>query len=140
MKKGWFWPIAVIILVLLAGGWFYHMMRKKQPQATEVSSSRSASPARPSAADSGLEPGAVGERLMVKVVPARSGNLEVMLPVFGAITYADKCDASYEESGSLIKDVPVAIGDMVRQGQPVAISTPLSCRKNSRQSVPVWSR
>ena len=121
MKKGWFWPIVAIILVIMAGGSFYLFMQQKQPQAAGVSAYRSASPTRQPAANLSPEPGVAGERIPVKITPARKGNLEVMLPAFGAVTYADKCDASYEESGSLIKDVPVLIGDTVKPGQPVAV-------------------
>ena len=77
---------------------------------------RPASLTRQPAAEVGREPGAVRERIPVKITPARKSDLEVTLPVFGAVTYVDKCDASYEESGSLIKDVPVLVGDLVQAG------------------------
>ena len=121
MKKGCFWPIVTIILLIMAGGSLYLFMQQKQPKATGFSACRPDSPSRQTAAHLSPEPGIVGERIPVKITPARKGNLEVTLPAFGAVTYADKCDASYEESGSLIKDVPVLIGDIVKPGQPVAV-------------------
>jgi membrane fusion protein (multidrug efflux system) len=117
MKKGWFWPIAAIILVLVAGGGLYRFLEQKPPE----SSRRPPSLTHQSSAEVGQELGPNRERIPVKITPARRSNLEVTLPVFGAVTYIDKCDASHEESGSLIRDVPVLVGDLVKQGQAVAV-------------------
>jgi membrane fusion protein (multidrug efflux system) len=121
MKKGWYWPFAAIILLLMVGGSLYLLKQQKEPKAAGYSFSRPACPAPQPAAEVGQEPGIARERIPVKIIPARKSKLEVMLPVFGAVTYVDKCDVSYEESGSLIKDVLVLIGDIVRPGQPVAV-------------------
>ena len=109
------------MLVVLAGGGLYLFMQQKQSESAKFSLSQPGSLTGQPAAEVGREPGSVKERLPVKITPARKSNLEVTLPVFGAVTYVDKCDASYEESGSLIKDVPVLVGDMVRPGQAVAV-------------------
>ena len=121
MKRGRSWPLAAIMLVVLAGGGLYLFVQQKQSGSAKFSLSQPGSLTGQPTAEVGREPGSVKERLPVKVTPARKSNLEVTLPVFGAVTYVDKCDASYEESGSLIKDVPVLVGDMVRPGQAVAV-------------------
>jgi RND family efflux transporter MFP subunit len=121
MKKGWHWPFAAIILILLAGGALYLFVKQKQSESSGSSPARQTSLTRPPAGKASQEPGAARDRLPVKVAPARKGDLEVTLPVFGTVTSVDKCDASYEETGSLIKDVPVYVGDMVKPGQAVAI-------------------
>jgi membrane fusion protein (multidrug efflux system) len=117
MKKGWFWPIAAITLVLVAGGSLYRFLEQKPPESLR----RPPSVAHQPSAEVDQKPGPNRERIPVKITPARRTNLEVTLPVFGAVNYMDKCDASHEESGSLIKDVPVLVGDMVKPGQAVAV-------------------
>jgi membrane fusion protein, multidrug efflux system len=121
MKKGRFWPFAAIILVLLGGTVLYFYVQQKQSGSSRCSPSGVASRACQPGAEVGQEPGAARERIPVKVVPARKSDLGVTLPVFGAVTFVDKCDVSYEEAATLIKDVPVNVGDLVKPGQVVAV-------------------
>jgi len=121
MKKNRFWPCAAIVAIVLFGGGLYLFLQDKQYKSTRLMAPQSGSQTRPSVSEASREPGATKERLPVKVTPARKSNLEVTLPVFGAVTYVDKCDASGEETGNLIKDLPVSIGEMVKPGQAVAV-------------------
>ena len=119
MKSGRHWPLAAIIVVALAGSVLYFYVQQKQSGSSGSSPSRPGS--RQPVAEVGQEPGSSRERIPVKIVPARKSDLEVTLPVFGAVTYIDKCDVSYEETSNLIKDVPVNVGSMVKAGQVVAV-------------------
>ena len=69
-----------------------------------------------------LEPGPESaiERIPVKTVQVQVRDLEVSLPVFGAINYLDKVDVALEVAG-IIKEVPVKPGDLVQKGQVVAV-------------------
>ena len=117
MKKGRSWPLAAIILVILAGSLLYFYVHQKQSGAAKLTPPGPTSLGRQPGAEGGGEAGAARERIPVKVAQARKGDLEVTLPVFGAVTFVDKCDVSYEEAATLIKDVPVHVGDLVKPGQ-----------------------
>lgn len=65
-------------------------------------------------------PVAAIERLPVKTVQAQVRDLAVTLPVFGAITALNKTEVASEVNG-ILKAVPVEPGDLVRQGQVVAV-------------------
>lgn len=121
MKKGRSWPLAAIILVVLAGSLLYFYVQHKQSGSAKLSPPGPGSVGRQPGAEVGGEAGAARERIPVKIVSARKGDLEVTLPVFGAVTFVDKCDVSYEEAAALIKDVPVNVGDLVKPGQLVAV-------------------
>jgi membrane fusion protein (multidrug efflux system) len=60
------------------------------------------------------------ERMPVKTVFAQQRDLELTLPVFGAISYLEKVEVASEVAG-LLKDVRVEPGDLVRQGQVLAV-------------------
>jgi membrane fusion protein (multidrug efflux system) len=62
----------------------------------------------------------VVERIPVKVALVEKRDLEVTLPVFGAINYIEKVDVASELSG-VVKDVLVQVGDLVTPGQVVAV-------------------
>jgi len=120
MKRGWSWPLVAIALVLLLGSAWYFLLKQSQTEVAQSPGPREGGPARAGAG--GAEADASGvQRLPVKVAPARQGDLAVTLPVFGSVTYVDKCDASYEESTGIIQEVLVDVGDLVRPGQVVAV-------------------
>ena len=105
----------------MAGSGLYLFVQQKQSRVSKIFSLPAWLPSTVSQLQRSVKSQARQERIPVKNTAARKSNLEVTLPVFGAVTYVDKCDASYEESGSLIKDVPVLVGDMVKPGQVVAV-------------------
>lgn len=63
---------------------------------------------------------AAPERLPVKTAKAQLRDLEITLPVFGAISYLDKVDLASEIIG-VLKEVPVKPGDLIHKGQVVAV-------------------
>lgn len=120
MKRGRLWPLAAMVVVLVLGGVLYVFFKQSRTGEAVEMASVAGKTSRPVRLDSSTEV-AVKERLPVKVVPARRGDLALTLPVFGAVAYVDKCDASYEEASGIIQSVPVKVGDMVRPGQVLAV-------------------
>ncbi len=122
MKKGKLLPLVALIVVVICGSALYFVVKQRQ-----ASSGKRLSNSRPTAlvpqtnAEESRETGAGPERIPVKVIASQKSDMDVTLPVFGSVTYVDKCDASYEDAGALIKDVPVTIGEVVKPGQVVAV-------------------
>jgi membrane fusion protein (multidrug efflux system) len=106
-----FWFLGLLILMLIIGVGLYI---KFHQTAGSPQSSLTAGRALPG------QPGNEVDRLPVKTVQAQKRNLEVTLPVFGAITYLDKIEIASEVPG-VLHAVPVEPGDLVRVGQVVAV-------------------
>lgn len=119
MKKGWVWPLIAMAGVSLLTVGLYWGFRGSQ----NATGAKTPAPIRGSGPQPRVDsdvPG-VRERIPVRVVAAQKGDLTVTLPVFGAVTAVDKCDASYEDASAIIREVPVQVGDLVRRGQVVAV-------------------
>lgn len=121
MKRGWLWPVVAMVVVLLLGSSLYWVLWRPPIGTTSPVAARGGLPLPGADRRSDGEVTGVRERLPVKVVPAQKGDLAVTLPVFGAVTAVDKCDASYEDATGIIREVPVQVGDLVRRGQVVAV-------------------
>jgi len=102
-----FWLLSAFLVLAVLGGGLYLHWRGRAP-----------GPEPPKRLAQG--PAAGIERLPVKTVQAQKRDLEVTLPVFGAINYLDKVDVAVEVPG-ILKEVPVKAGDLVRKGQVVAV-------------------
>lgn len=103
------WLLSAIVALLVLGGGLYLHWRGQ------------ASVSQPEPAKRVVKgPEGATERIQVKTFQAQKRDLEVTLPVFGAINYLDKVDVAVEMTG-ILKEVPVKPGDLVQKGQVVAI-------------------
>jgi RND family efflux transporter MFP subunit len=107
MRRTLWFLAAILGLVVLGGGLYLHW--RGQGLRTESSRRVAQAPSQ----------GAV-ERIPVKTVQAQKRDLEVTLPVFGAINYLEKVDVAVEMPG-ILKEVLVKPGDLVLKGQVVAV-------------------
>lgn len=100
------WVLSGLLILLVVGAGIYsHLSQKRQPAP------------RPGA---GPAPGSEVRLIPVKTFKAQKMDLEVTLPVFGAINYLDKVDVGTEMPG-VLKEVRVRPGDLVHKGQVVAV-------------------
>lgn len=106
-----YWQISLIVLMVMVGVGLYLRLSK--------TASTSPSPAS-TGQKAATPPAAMIERLPVKTTPAQKRDLEMTMPVFGAINYLTKVDAASEVAG-ILKEVPVKTGDLVRKNQTVAV-------------------
>lgn len=121
MKRGWFWPLVAMVVVVLVGSSLYWFFWQAQPGLSGPAVSRGGMPLAGGERSTASDMGGGRERLPVRVAAAQKGDLAVTLPVFGAVTAVDKCDASYEDATGIIREVPVQVGELVRRGQVVAV-------------------
>jgi RND family efflux transporter MFP subunit len=106
-----YWQISLIILVVMGGVGLYLRFSKTTDSFAGPATTAQEQPALPEA---------VLERLPVKTAPVQKRDLEMTLPVFGAINYLTKVDVASEVPG-VLKEVPVQTGDLVHKGQTVAV-------------------
>ncbi|MFZ5447846.1 MAG: efflux RND transporter periplasmic adaptor subunit [Thermodesulfobacteriota bacterium] len=106
-----YWQISLIILLAMVGVGLYLRFSKTTDTGSEPGSLGRTAPA---------PPVAMIERLPVKTTPALKRDLEMTMPVFGAINYLTKVDVVSEIPG-VLKEVPVKTGDLVRIGEIVAV-------------------
>jgi membrane fusion protein (multidrug efflux system) len=105
----WLGALGIAVLVIAIG--VYILVSKKTSPTTASS---------PLPGGAAKEGEAMVERLPVKTIQAQRRDLEVTLPVFGAISYLDKVDVAVEGLG-VLREVPVQPGDLVQKGQVVAV-------------------
>ena len=104
------WLLSAIVgLLFLGGGLYLHWRGQASASQPEPAKRVVKGPAE-----------GAGERIPVRTVQTQKRDLEVTLPVFGAVNYLDKVDVALEVAG-ILKEVPVKPGDLVRKGQVVAV-------------------
>lgn len=109
----WWWILPVLMVILIGGLWYLGAPGKDQPTPATA-------PTRGSAPPQPLRTPPAIERLPVKTLEAAKRDLEVILPVFGTITYLDKVEVASEVQG-VLKTVNVEPGDQVTKNQVLAV-------------------
>lgn len=108
-RRYWLFSLVILVAVVAVGLYLRFSKTGTSPPSPPAGGPTASGP-----------PGVMVERLPVKTAPAQKRDLEVTLPVFGAINYLTKVDVAPEING-ILAEVPVQPGDLVRKGQVVAV-------------------
>jgi membrane fusion protein (multidrug efflux system) len=108
----WWWLVLGLMALVIGGLWYFGDKTGERP--APPATARGGAPPLPPRAPAAIE------RVPVKTLEAQKRDLEVTLPVFGAITYLEKVEVASEIQG-ILKSVAVEPGDMVRKGQVLAV-------------------